>query len=154
MPEDIIVLLINLLEAQWNPANTLSQTPQVHSGYHTLSKGPFQVILRTTPNEFALGGSGVAGMQSDGKPVQLIRGLVFLDVVAERVEDGAVNPEGLSFLGKQEVQRIVMENYSNITDYDYISFEGANKIVPRVEERPDLFKWQARVGFQWRYNVA
>lgn len=153
MPDDIVVELITLLGANWNPANTLNQTPEIHSGYHVAARGKFQIAVRAVPDEFSLGSSGVSGIKSDGKPVQILRGLAFVECIAEHDDTGTFNAEKLSFLAKNEAHRIIMANYHLFTDYDYVGYVGSNKIVPTVSERPALYKYQVRVGFQWRYET-
>lgn len=151
-PEDIISILITLLDANWTPGNTSSITPEFGAGW-TEGQGPaHQVKVANTPNEDALGTSGVHGINSSGGNNQLMRGLTFIDCVAEE-GDGLVDPDLITDQFVREVHRIVKANMNSVAGYDYVSFLGYNRVPPQQGVRPLMIRRSCRIGFQWRIEV-
>ncbi len=152
-PEDIISILLTLISGgNWNPANTSSITPEFFAGYLSGQGGPHQVCIENTPNEDALGTSGVHGINSSGGNNQLYRGLTFIDAFAEE-GDGLGDPDLLTNEFVREIQRIVRANMNSVAGYDYISFLGYNRIPPQQGVLPRTIRRSCRIGFQWRIEV-
>lgn len=153
MPEDIIELLVVLLFANWDNSNTSSITPPIGAGYlDPQEAGAQAVYVENVTNEDATGTSGVHGINpGSGSPVQLLRGMVFIDCVADSVE-GQPDPDDITDEFVREIQRIVMANINSVAGYDYVSFLGYNRIPPSKDRRPWDIRRSCRIGFQWRYT--
>lgn len=155
-PEDIIVLLLNLLTANWNDADTLDITPQFRTGWIDPQGGTHQVIIAGTPNETAMGATGIYGIESGGGHHQLINGITFIECYAE-VGSGLPDPKEASYLFCREVQRIIQANVRSIAGYDYISYLGASCIHPSHvgnQDHPAWIRYSCRIGYMWRNVVT
>ncbi len=151
-PEDIISVLVTLIEANWNNANTESIDPEFGAGYTEGQGGIYQVKVDNTPSENALGTSGVHGINSSGGNNQLLRGMTFVDCIAEE-GDGHLDPDLITDKFVREVQRIIKANMNSVAGYDYVSFLGYNRIPPAQGVRPLTIRRSCRIGFQWRIEV-
>ncbi len=151
-PADIISILITLIADNWNSANTSSITPEFGAGWTEGQGNVHQVKVANVPNEDAIGTTGVHGINSSGGNNQMLRGLAFIDCVAEE-GDGLVDPDLLTNQFVREVQRIVRANMNSVAGYDYVSFLGYNRVPPQQGERPLMIRRSCRIGFQWRIEV-
>ena len=150
MPQpDIAVKLLNILVSEWDPSKTLKVLPEIGSGFFDGQGGSYQVLVENTPNEDAIGTSGVHGINSSGGNNQLYRGLTFINCMAER-DDGLLDPDQITDAFVKEVQRIVRKHMNTVAGYDYISFLGYNRIPPQHGVRPLMVSRSCRIGFQWR----
>lgn len=148
-PDDIIPVLIALIADNWTKANTEEIEPEFGAGW-TEGQGPVhQVKVANTPNEDAIGTTGVHGINPSGGNNQLLRGLTFIDCTAEE-GDGLVDPDLITNLFVREVHRIIRVNMNNVAGYDYVSFLGYNRIPPQQGVRPLMIRRSCRIGFQWR----
>lgn len=152
MPDDILSVIFQLIRDNWNPVNTSSITPLFGTGYLEGQGGPHQVQTKNVPNEDATGTSGVHGINPGGGNNQLLRGLVFMDAIAEE-GDGLLDPDLLTNQFAREIMRIVRANMNTVAGYDYISFLGYNRVPPQQGDRPFKIIRSCRIGFQWRIEV-
>ncbi len=150
MPDDIIALLVELLEDEWTASNTTNITPTFATGWIDVQHGPHQVIVAGTPDESALGASGIYGIESGGGNHQMLRGLTFVESYCEK-GDGLPNPKGLAYQFAREVQRIIMANCTEIDGYDYVSYLGHTRIQPGRNDHPDWMRYSSRIGYMFRY---
>ena len=148
-PEDIISILITLIEVNWTSANTSTITPEQGAGWTEGQGGPHQVKVANTPIEDAIGTSGVHGINPGGGNNQLLRGLTFIDCIAEE-GDGLPDPDLLTDQFVREVQRIIRANMNSVVGYDYVSFLGYNRVPPQHGVRPLMIRRSCRIGYQWR----
>lgn len=150
MPDDIVSTLIAKLETEWVAANTGNITPVFNTGWlDPQTDSPDQVAVSYLADETAVGGSGVDGLDSSGKALQRMRGMIFVECYAE-VASGSTNPKGRAYSFVREVQRIIMDSITGFSGFDYVSFLGMNQAPRLGEDRPGSVRYSCRIGYQWR----
>lgn len=154
-PKDPILLILELLEDNWDSSNTSSITPKFGVGWYETEASSTQVIVAQHPDEYSLGATGVDGLSGSGSPNQRIRGLIFVEVFVEEPvsDDGtAYIPEALAYVFVREIRRIIMANFNNVQadGYDYVTYSGMNRIVPSEDDHPISTRYSVRLGYQWR----
>lgn len=148
-PKDIISVLVTLMSSQWNPNNTLNIIPKFGVGQTETQGPPHQVLVRNVPSEDATGTSGVHGINPGGGNNQLLRGMVFVNCIAEE-GDGLPDIDEVTNAFVRELMRIIRANMNSVAGYDYISFLGYNRIPPQQGDHPFRVTRSCRIGFQFR----
>lgn len=124
---DIKAQFISLIRNNWNPASTdWGNVPNVTSGFVDNNHFDTPTIILTGPNESTLGGgeTGFSGIQSGtGRPFSRIIGDLLAMCI---VHDNMDVPDAPEFIARQmrdELRRIVSDNYDNPFDgVHWISF--------------------------------
>jgi hypothetical protein len=105
--EDMLIILKRLFEDNWNPTNTLDITPKFTTGWYDQTLKDNQVTI-TDPTE----NNSYRGFSNNG-PTEEWTGKVDISIWTTReIYD---NPKGLLHKCKEEIKRIIKENYDKVT---------------------------------------
>lgn len=151
MPADAPEVVVRaILTDEWNPANTLDITPNVHMGWLDPSGNQPEVTVSNPEESPVLGAdTGFRGIAPDGSPTKDIGGTVMVNVWASRDRTDA-NPRQLVHLMKEEVRRIIDEVHHDAPTSDdliYLSFDGGQRRVEQEDDPPVVYRFLTRVGY-------
>lgn len=151
LSEDPILTLQNLLVDNWNPANTSSITPRIHTGSFNHSWAQAQVAI-LDPTEFPTGGgeTGFRGIESTtGNGVKFMIGRVTVGCYSHDDDNSGQNPRKLRFEMSEEIKRIIKANlYLVGTDLCWVSWLGrASRVDP--DAQPTLFWYDNTINYMY-----
>lgn len=152
MVQDPQLTIQNLLDNNWNTANTsISSKPEVFTGWRRAEATKPQVTV-STPDEGPLGGASTPfrGIDPSGAgPVQDINGFVDVNCWSDREVESSVNPKKLTYEFSEEVKRIVKANTLSATDLDFIGYDGRSFLVD-PEANPTVFRYQVTIQYGYQ----
>jgi len=138
----------NLIRDSWEPANTSNVTPNIHTGWVDAKSTLIQVTVTESSEVSQSGGiTGYIGIAVNGAPAQLWVGSVNVNCWLTR-DKTSVNPKQLLFQMKEELRRIVKENYESISDLQWISWRGGMEMVDDTQS-PVVYRWAGEIGYAY-----
>ena len=143
---DPVMSLKSLLEDNWVPANTSSITPDISTGWYDLAaKRP--VVTLTDPVDTPVSNGQVKffGIVQNGSPNQYMMSTLALNVWVTRTT-ATMNPKQLRFEFVQEIQRILLAKFEDITDLDFVAWGGGFGQVDS-KTKPPTFRYIAEVQY-------
>ena len=133
------VTIKDLVSDNWDSDNTSSVTPTFSTGWYDRKSLKPQVTF-TDPTETPVSSGTVPffGIVSGGAPSQYLRCTVAVNVWCER-NAVDINPKQCVYELKEEIKRIILENWDGIDDLDYVAGNGSNEVV-ETDPPPPVFR--------------
>jgi len=140
------IALMGLLSDNWDDDNTSSITPTFSTGwYDSKSKKPQVTITDPSETPLSRGEAPFFGLVTSGGPVQYMMNTLAANVWVER-KSVAINPKQAVYEMKEEIARILLANYTELSDLDYIAWLGGNEIV-ETDPPPPVYRYAGAVGY-------
>jgi hypothetical protein len=146
------VSIKNLVKNNWVAANIVgTTTPDFHTGWWNPKSLAAQLTFGSRSESF----QGVSGYDAieggGGGPVQIANGVLFANCWAFRDEGASgPNPKQLVYDMAEETRRIVLANYDQISNLDFVSILSVDEVEPNPNEQPMVFRMAVTVGYKWR----
>jgi len=146
------VSIKNLVSSNWVAANVVGNlTPDFHTGWFNPKSISAQVTF-TGRSESFQGASGYGAIEGGGGgPVQIADGVLFANAWAYRDEGaGGSNPKQVTYDMAEEVRRIILANYNQVANIDFLSIVSTDEVEPDPQENPMVFRIATTIGYRWR----
>jgi len=140
------IALMGLLDDNWDDDNTSSITPTFSTGwYDSKSKKPQVTITDPTEDPLSSGPAPFFGLVASGGPVQYMLNTLAVNVWVER-NVVAINPKKAVYEIKEEIARILLANYAELSDLDYVAWLGGEELVDE-DPPPPVFRFAGAAGY-------
>lgn len=153
-------LVIELLKANWTPANTFDVTPKLSYGSYDGSLDTPQLTVGQPEESPVDGGqTGYSGMTADGNPSKTMGGslLVHAWATAQQLDAQSANtdnPRQYNERVLEEAERIIDNNAVDPTNPDtnaqpvnYLTFEGRNPPGVDDDRNPPVYHYPATIAY-------
>ena len=144
----------DLIKNNWDNTNTLTITPDFHTGWLNPGGAQYQVVFPTV-TEGTPTPSGYGPMAADG-PVSWRIGTLPIGVFGRRdpVEATPVNPKKWVELAAREIERIIHANFISIADFEYLSVSASDEQPPDTQTEPPYYGWTVMAQYEWRKTLT
>lgn len=142
---DPVVTVRQLLESNWNAANTQGITPTVTHGWYNRLRDKTKLMVTVT---------GISEYERLATLSALGPGALFegrLDVNAWATKDttgGSALARKLVYQAREEISRIVRENQNSVADLLWVKVVGRRPITDDDEESV-IFRYLVEVSYGW-----
>ena len=145
---DPVIGLMELLEDNWVAANVSSITPVFSTGwYDSKQKLPQVTLTDPTDTPQSTGNAPFFGLVTNGVPPQYFVDSIACNVWVTRA-GVAINPKKARYEIKEEIKRILQDEYDQVSGLDYVGWNGGIGVVdPDIS--PPVFRYIGEVGFSY-----
>lgn len=154
------VKIRTLLNDNWNPVNTQSQTPKIHTGWYNSAWGTTPQVTVTNPMYSVIGGgeTGVTAINGLGGNVRLMECDLHVDVWAHaemktsggvEFRNAGINAKALTFDMSNEVQRLVEGNLLVDSELEWMNWLGKVELVD-TRIQPVVFRYSNTIRLVWK----
>lgn len=149
-----------LLDSGWNPVNTQSQTPRIHTGWYNAAWQTQPQVTITNPRYTVIGGgtTGISAIDGVGGNVRIMQCDVHVDCWAHaemktsggvRFKDTGINSKDLIYDMANEIKRLVQDNLLADPELEWMSWTGMVEIV-ETRIQPVVFRYSNSVRLVWK----
>lgn len=149
--EEASVIIRDILDNNWDKANTSSIKPKIKTGWWNESRFDNMVTISGQTETQSDGGrTGYFGFQSGNGPVKDMDGSVQVDCwsESEQFQTNNKNAKDVVYEFSEEVKRIVTDNTITINNLRFISWNGRSEL-PSLDESPTLERQSCTIDYSY-----